>query len=148
MKDKLLRYGFRKSPYTGLKGWFDRMAQRTAMVAGSAWAFGVAVMIVIAWGLSGPFFGFSDTWQLVINTGTTILTFLMVFLIQHTQNKDARAIQLKLNELIASTEGASNRLISIEDFSEEDLEKLHARFLKLVEDSRKLAQGGRTTVEI
>ena len=138
----------RRSPYAGLKGWFDHLAARTATVAGSAWSFGTAVLVVLAWGLTGPLFRFSDTWQLVINTGTTILTFLMVFLIQHTQNKESRAVQLKLNELLASTEGASNRLISIEDFSEDDLEDLHLRFLKLVRDSKKLRRGGKTTVEI
>ena len=138
----------RKSPYAGIKGWFDHLAVRTAAVAGSAWAFGTAVMVVLAWAFTGPLFHFSDTWQLVINTGTTILTFLMVFLIQHTQNKDARAVQLKLNELIASTEGASNRLILIEDFSEDDLEDLHLRFQKLVRDAKKLRRGGKTTVEI
>jgi low affinity Fe/Cu permease len=148
MESKPTRHRHRRSPYGGVKGWFDQVAQRTSAVAGSAWAFGFAVVVVIVWALSGPLFDFSDTWQLVINTGTTILTFLMVFLIQHTQNKDSRAIQLKLNELIASTEGASNRLISIEDFSEEELEELHERFLKLVADSRKLRMGGKTTVEV
>jgi len=138
----------RRSPYAGIKGWFDHLATRTATVAGSAWAFGTAVLVVLLWATTGPLFGFSDTWQLVINTGTTILTFLIVFLIQHTQNKESRAVQLKLNELIASTEGASNRLISIEDFSEEDLEELHLRFLKLIEDAKKLRRGGKTTVEI
>jgi len=138
----------RWTPYAGVKGSFDHLATRTATVAGSAWAFGTAVLVVLAWALTGPVFHFSDTWQLVINTGTTILTFFMVFLIQHTQNKESRAVQLKLNELIASTEGASNRLISIEDFSEDDLEDLHLRFLKLVRDSKKLRRGGKTTVEI
>ena len=138
----------RRSPYKGVKGWFDHLAARTAAATGSAWGFGLAMMVVLAWGLSGPLFDFSDTWQLVINTGTTILTFLMVFLIQHTQNKESRAVQLKLNELIASTEGASNRLISIEDFSEGELEELHERFLKLIYDARKLRRGGKTTVEI
>lgn len=138
----------RRSPYAGIKGWFDHLALRTANATGSAWGFGTAVLVVLAWALTGPFFGFSDTWQLVINTGTTILTFLIVFLIQHTQNKESRAVQLKLNELIASTEGASNRLISIEDFSEDDLEELHLRFLKLIEDAKKLRRGGKTTVEI
>jgi low affinity Fe/Cu permease len=123
-------------------------AVRTATAAGSAWAFGTATLVVLLWALTGPIFQFSDTWQLVINTGTTILTFLMVFLIQHTQNKESRAVQLKLNELIASTEGASNRLISIEDFSEDDLEELHLRFQKLIRDARKLRRGGKTTVEI
>ena len=137
-----------RSPYAGLKGWFDHVAVRTATAAGSAWAFGTAALVVLFWALTGPLFRFSDTWQLVINTGTTILTFLMVFLIQHTQNKESRAVQLKLNELIASTEGASNRLISIEDFSEDDLEELHLRFLKLIQDARKLRRGGKTTVEI
>ena len=100
---------------------------------GSTWAFTVAVAVIIVWAVSGPIFGFSDTWQLVINTGTTIVTFLMVFLIQRTQNKDSLAIQVKLNELLASQQGASNRLINVEDWSEQDIAALHERFAKLSE---------------
>jgi low affinity Fe/Cu permease len=90
-------------------------------------------MIVLAWALTGPLFGYADTWQLVINTGTTIVTFLMVFLIQQTQNKDSKAMELKLNELVAATRGASNRLIDVEALSEDELDVLHNHFRQLVE---------------
>ncbi len=96
-------------------------------------AFVLAAGTIVLWIVLGPMFGYSDTWQLVINTGTTIITFLMVFLIQRTQNKDSMAISAKLNELIAATEGASNRLINVEDLSEEDVQQLHAYYGKLVE---------------
>ncbi|HET8774372.1 MAG TPA: low affinity iron permease family protein, partial [Thermoanaerobaculia bacterium] len=104
--------------------------------AGSSWGFGLALTTVAVWAATGPLFQWSDTWQLVINTGTTIVTFLMVFLIQRTQNKDGLAIQLKLNELVAAVQGASNRLIDVEDLSEEELKVLHAHFRRLVEMSR------------
>lgn len=100
---------------------------------GTSNAFGVAALIVVLWIASGPFFHFSDTWQLVINTGTTIVTFLMVFLIQRTQNKDSQAVHLKLNELVAAMSGASNRLINVESLSEGEIKILHAHFCKLVE---------------
>jgi low affinity Fe/Cu permease len=99
--------------------------------AGSSWAFSLALLSLIVWLVSGPLFGFSDTWQLVINTSTTIVTFLMVFLIQRAQNKDALAIQLKLNEIVAALQGASNRLIDIEDLSERELDTLHEHFRTL-----------------
>ena len=105
--------------------------------AGSNWGFATALGIVIVWAATGPLFRWSDTWQLVINTGTTIVTFLMVFLIQRTQNKDGMAIQLKLNELVAAIEGASNRLIDVEDLSENELKMLHVYYQRLVEMSRK-----------
>jgi len=100
---------------------------------GSTWAFAIAVAVIVIWAVTGPLFRFSDTWQLVINTGTTIITFLMVFLIQRTQNKDSLAIQIKLNELLASQRGASNRLINVEDWSEEEIALLHKRFARLSE---------------
>jgi low affinity Fe/Cu permease len=106
---------------------------------GSTTAFVTAYTIVIVWALTGPLFGYSDTWQLVINTGTTIVTFLMVFLIQRTQNKDSLAIQLKLNELVAAIDGASNRLIDCEDLEEEELKVLHQHYAKLVTMARKEA---------
>ena len=99
--------------------------------AGSSWAFALAVLVVAAWLVTGPLFGFSDTWQLVINTGTTIVTFLMVFLIQRSQNKEALAVQLKLNEIVAALEGASNRLVDVESLSEEELEVLHKHYHEL-----------------
>lgn len=99
---------------------------------GSSWALVAAVAVVVAWAVVGPLFGYSDTWQLAINTGTTIVTFLMVFLIQRAQNKDAAAIHLKLNEIVAALEGASNRLINIEDLSEADVQALHQHYGALV----------------
>lgn len=98
---------------------------------GHPWAFGLAVGTILIWTLLGPVFGFSDTWQLVINTGTTIVTFLMVFLIQNTQNRDTRAEQLKLDELIRATREARNEMIDLEDLSDEDMEKLHQEFCEL-----------------
>jgi low affinity Fe/Cu permease len=109
----------------------EHFSRHVTSWAGSSWAFALAVLVVILWGVTGPLFQFSDTWQLVINTGTTIVTFLMVFLIQRAQNKDALAIQLKLNELLASQQGASNRLINLEDWSEEEIIALHDRFAAL-----------------
>ena len=126
---------------------FDDLATRASHVSGTAWAFGIAAGVVLVWLVTGPLFGFSTTWQLFINTVTTIVTFLMVFLIQHTQNKETRALQLKLNELIAAQEGASNRLIDIEDLGEEELEALHERFQRLARDSSRIRAGARTTVE-
>jgi len=104
---------------------------------GSSWAFAVAVLIIVAWLVTGPIFHYSDTWQLVINTGTTIVTFLMVFLIQRAQNKDALAIHLKLNELVAAIQGASNRLIDVENLTEKDLMKLHRYYQHLSSMSKR-----------
>lgn len=104
---------------------------------GSSWAFACAVAIIVIWLITGPFFGFSDTWQLVINTSTTIVTFLMVFLIQRGQNKDSMSIQLKLNELVAAVQGASNRLINVEDLTEQEVRTLHLHYAKLVELAKK-----------
>jgi low affinity Fe/Cu permease len=109
----------------GLSGWFAHFAQKTATWSGHPLAFLLAAMIVIVWIVTGPVFGYSDTWQLVINTGTTIVTFLMVFLIQNTQNRDMMAVQLKLSELVLAMKGAENKFASIEDLSDEDLEDLH-----------------------
>jgi low affinity Fe/Cu permease len=113
--------------------FFERVANSITKWTGSSIAFGCAAGIIIIWGISGPLFGYSDTWQLVINTGTTIITFLMVFLIQKTQNKDSKAIQLKLNELIAASRHASNRMVDIEDLSEQDLDVLHKYYEKLAD---------------
>jgi low affinity Fe/Cu permease len=98
---------------------------------GSSWAFAIALLVIVVWLVTGPIFHFSDTWQLVINTGTTIVTFLMVFLIQRAQNKDALAVHLKLNEIVAALHGASNRLIDVEDMSENELVKLHKFYMRL-----------------
>jgi low affinity Fe/Cu permease len=118
----------------------ERFSHQATVWAGSSWAFIIALSVIVIWAVTGPIFGFSDTWQLVINTGTTIVTFLMVFLIQRTQNKDALALHIKLNEIVAALEGASNRLIDVEDLTEEEIETLHKHYQKLVtmakEDSK------------
>lgn len=111
----------------------ERFSTKVSQWAGSTQAFGIALGFVLVWALTGPLFRFSQGWQMVINTGTTIATFLMVFLIQRAQNKESRAVQLKLNEIVASQQGASNRLVGAEDLSEEDLRILHERYLRLVE---------------
>jgi len=110
---------------------FERFASVVTRWTGSAPAFAVACAVVIVWALTGRDFQYSDTWQLVINTGTTIVTFLMVFLIQRSQNKDSLALHLKLNELVAAIEGASNRLIDVEDLTEDELAILHRHYAKL-----------------
>jgi low affinity Fe/Cu permease len=112
-------------------GRFEKLANRATQAAGSTGAFLIAAGTIIVWGISGFVFNFSDTWQLVINTGTTIVTFLMVFLIQKTQNKDGLAIQLKLNELVAAHEAASNRMVNVEDMTEEELKILQKYYSKL-----------------
>jgi low affinity Fe/Cu permease len=119
--------------------WLERFSRRVTAWSGSSLAFALATLTIIIWAATGPIFHYSDTWQLVINTGTTIVTFLMVFLIQRAQNKDALAIQLKLNELLASQQGASNRLINLENWSEEDIVALHERFEKLQQRLEKTA---------
>src|SRR6186997_1778775 len=112
---------------------FTRFAKGTARVTGRPSAFLLAVGVILIWLITGPLFHFSDTWQLVINTGTTVVTFLMVFLIQRAQNKDSLAIQLKLNEIVAAMPGASNRLIDVEDLSEAELMKLPPFYSRLAE---------------
>jgi low affinity Fe/Cu permease len=112
--------------------FLERFSHRVTVLTGSSWAFIVALSIIIIWAATGWIFHYSDTWQLVINTGTTIVTFLMVFLIQRAQNKDAHAVALKLNELVAAMEGASNRLIDVEDLSEHELAALHHHYAELV----------------
>jgi low affinity Fe/Cu permease len=114
----------------------ERIAARMTEWVGSSKGMTAAVAVIVVWAAAGPVFGWSDTWQLAINTGTTIVTFLMVFLIQRTQNKDGLAIQLKLNELVASMHGSSNRLIEVEDLSEEELHVLREHYRRLVEMAR------------
>ena len=111
--------------------FFDQMATKVTKASGKPAAFIIACLLIIVWGMTGPIFHYSDTWQFVINTGTTIITFLMVFIIQQTQNKDTIALQIKLNELIASSEAASNRLVSAEDLTTDELEVLKKFYTKL-----------------
>src|SRR3982750_1107280 len=111
----------------------ERWSRAVTAWTGSSWAFAIAAAVIVIWMVTGPVFHFSDTWQLVINTGTTVVTFLMVFLIQRAQNKDSLAIQLKLNEIVAAIPGASNRLIDVEDLSEAELMRLHEFYAKLAE---------------
>ncbi|MGN6179130.1 MAG: low affinity iron permease family protein [Mucilaginibacter sp.] len=113
------------------KNPFEKFANWATNATGSSTAFILALAIIIVWGITGPVFKYSDTWQLVINTGTTIVTFLMVFLIQKTQNKDSKAIHLKLNELLAAHQGASNRMVDIEDLNEAELDQLHKFYEEL-----------------
>jgi low affinity Fe/Cu permease len=115
---------------------FHKFAVKVATITGSPWIFMLAVLIIIGWLLTGPVFGFSDTWQLVINTSTTIITFLMVFLIQNTQNRDARAIHLKLDELIRAIQEARNTLVDLEELSDEELDRLQEEFRKLRDRNR------------
>src|SRR5438552_554570 len=114
-------------------GLLERFARRATDWTGSSWAFGLALASIIVWLITGPMFDFSNAWQLVINTGTTIITFLMVFLIQRSQNKESLAVHLKLNEIVAALEGASSRLINVEDLSEEDVVILHKHYRRLAE---------------
>lgn len=112
---------------------FHKFATRTSQLVGSPLAFIAAIFVILVWALSGPTFGFSNTWQLIINTGTTIVTFLMVFLIQNTQNRDAKATHLKLDELLKAVKGARTSLVDLEDLTDEELEKLHQEFKDLHE---------------
>ncbi|HUQ09787.1 MAG TPA: low affinity iron permease family protein [Steroidobacteraceae bacterium] len=124
--------------------WFTRFTKRTASTTGQPVTFVLAVLIVAAWAITGPIFHFSDTWQLVINTGTTIITFLMVFLIQSTQNRDAEAVQIKLDELLRVTPGAHNMLMDMEELEEKELGKIRAVYVQLAEKARKGEHGGRS----
>ena len=117
--------------------FLERMSTAITRWTGSTSAFALACAVILVWMVTGPVFRYSDTWQLVINTGTTVVTFLMVFLIQRAQNKDSMAIQLKLNELVAAVEGASNRLIDVEDLSEDELVALHRFYAQLVRMAKK-----------
>jgi low affinity Fe/Cu permease len=112
---------------------FRVFAHRSSAMLGSAWAFSAAVLVILLWLVTGPMFHFSDTWQLIINTATTVITFLMVFLIQNTQNRDAKAMHLKLDELIRAVEGARNQLVDLENLSDEDLKKLEEQFQRMRE---------------
>src|SRR3954447_3137562 len=123
---------------------FGVFARKASSVLGSAWAFVVAILIIVIWAATGHAFGYSDTWQLIINTGTTIVTFLMVFLIQNTQNRDAKAVHLKLDELIRALGGARNKLVDLEKLSDDELKSLEIEFEKL----RKKAEGAKEEVQV
>jgi low affinity Fe/Cu permease len=121
---------------TKSKSWFTRFTKWTARASGKSVTFIGAVLIIVAWAITGPIFGFSDTWQLVINTGTTIITFLMVFLIQSTQNRDSEAMQVKLDELIHVMKGAQNALLDLEELEEEELDRIRESYQKIAERAR------------
>jgi low affinity Fe/Cu permease len=118
------------------KSWFTRFAKWTARVTGRPFAFVMAVIVILAWAVTGPIFGFSNTWQLVINTATTIVTFLMVFLIQNTQYRDSEAIHIKLDELIRSARGAHTALLNLEELEDEEIDRLRERYEKIAERAR------------
>lgn len=122
---------------------FSVFARSTSTVLGSAWAFTVALLVIVVWAVTGPTFHFSDTWQLIINTGTTIVTFLMVFLIQNTQNRDAKAAHLKLDEIIRVLSGARKHLVNMEKMSDEDLEELQNEFSRVREKATRVLKKGR-----
>jgi len=123
--------------FCAIRDAFHVFARQSSNVLGSPWAFILAILIIIVWAITGPMFNFSDTWQLIINTGTTIVTFLMVFLIQNTQNRDAKAVHLKLDELIRALKGARNQLVDLEKLSDEELEKLEKEFERIHQHARR-----------
>ena len=122
--------------------WYSRLAKIAARWSGRPGTFGIATLLILVWLVSGPLFGFSDTWQLVINTATTIITFLMVFLIQNTQNRDTQAMQVKLDELIRATQGAHNALLDLEELEEKQLDRFRARYEKMAERARHDLEAG------
>ena len=118
------------------QAWFTRFAKWTAKATGRPFTFTTAVLVIAVWAVTGPIFGFSDTWQLIINTGTTIVTFLMVFLIQNTQNRDSEAIQVKLDELIRLSKGGHNVLLDLEELEDEELDRIQANYRKIAQQAR------------
>jgi low affinity Fe/Cu permease len=133
---------------TKSRSLFTRFAQATARSAGRPPAFALAAATILVWGISGPLFGFSDTWQLVINTGTTIVTFLMVFLIQNTQNRDSEAIQVKLDELIRVTKGAHVALLNLEELEDKELDQIRKQYEELAERARAALRKGKSDTDI
>ena len=127
---------------------FTRFAKATSRATGRPLAFGLAAAVVLAWIVTGPLFGFSDSWQLVINTGTTIVTFLMVFLIQNTQYRDAEAVQVKLDELLRTTRGAHNVLLDLEELEDEELQRIKAQYEELAEQAREQLRRGGTDTDV
>ena len=124
--------------------WFTRFSKLVSHVTGQPVSFGLAVLVILVWAITGPIFQWSDTWQLIVNTGTTIVTFLMVFLIQSTQNRDAEAVHIKLDELLRVTPGAHNVLLDLEEMEEADLERLRAAYQKLADEARRGVSRGRS----
>lgn len=122
--------------------FFSQLAKSASSAVGSPRTFMLALFVILAWGISGPIFNFSDTWQLVINTGTTIITFLMVFLIQNTQNRDSAAIQIKLDELIRAMEGAHNALLDLEELSQQDIDAIRKKYEQLAQSAREAIRKG------
>jgi len=120
---------------------FRKFAHKTSQIVGTSWVFILAVLVILVWGITGPMFHYSDTWQLVINTSTTIITFLMVFLIQNTQNRDAKAIHLKLDELIKGVKGARTGMVNLEELSDKELERLQKEFAKLQKENHTEQRG-------
>jgi len=133
---------------TRSRTWFTRFAKWTAKIAGRPAAFVAAVAIIVLWAISGPLFGFSDTWQLVINTGTTIVTFLMVFLIQSTQNRDSEALQVKLDELIRLSKGGHNALLDLEELEEEELDAIRQEYCRIAEEARARLRRGEQDTDV
>jgi low affinity Fe/Cu permease len=127
---------------------FTRFAKWTARMAGRPAAFVAAVAVILLWGITGPLFGFSDTWQLVINTGTTIITFLMVFLIQSTQNRDSEAIQVKLDELIRLSKGGHNALLDLEELEDKELDAIRAEYCRIAEEARERLRRGQSDTDV
>jgi low affinity Fe/Cu permease len=127
---------------------FVRFASKAAHWAGSSYAFIIAVLVILVWAITGPIFDFSDTWQLIINTGTTVVTFLMVFLIQNAQNRDGKAVQLKLDELIRATEGAHTVLLDLEELEEAELEAIRSHYIKIARLGREHLRSGKSDTDI
>src|SRR5687768_3612278 len=125
------------------KSWFNLFAKAAARVSGRPMTFILALAVIVVWAVTGPIFGYSDTWQLIINTSTTIITFLMVFLIQNTQNRDTEAIQIKLDELIRATQGAHNALLALEQLEDDELDKYMKHYAQLAAAARKLLREGK-----
>lgn len=130
------------------QSWFSHFAKVTSRAAGRPSAFLLAVLVVLAWMVTGPLFGFSDTWQLVINTGTTIVTFLMVFLIQNTQYRDAEAVQVKLDELLRSTKGAHNALLDLEELEQLELDRIRDEYAQLAKRAREALRRGQSDTDV
>jgi low affinity Fe/Cu permease len=129
--EELKKHEQERDLFCAIRDAFRVFAQRSSAMLGSAWAFSIAVLVILVWLVTGPMFHFSDTWQLIINTATTVVTFLMVFLIQNTQNRDAKAMHLKLDELIRAIKGARNELVDLENLSDEELKKLEEQFRRM-----------------